>query len=87
MIWYREDPFHEAAYYGCVNALILLLESGTQINSMATSIHGDFVTALHLSIYTEKPEAIKLLISKGADPNIEGKWSKLIRVIQGIIIW
>jgi len=60
-----EIPVHQAAKYGQIEALKLLLDKGSDIN--AKTPQG--VTPLHLAANFGELEAVKLLLERGAEPD------------------
>jgi len=67
------SPLHTAIKQGSVEIVKSLLEHGAKVNKL----DGSYGTPLERAWYTTPPNAeiIKLLLDKGADPNITIKWS------------
>lgn len=69
----EKTPLHYAAFYGKASIADLLLKNGADLNARGTSSHGatwgegEF-TALHVAIYREKSDVVKLLAAAGAEP-------------------
>lgn len=55
---------------GPVEALVLLLRHGANIEGMAP--HDQTATPLLMAVFRRQPEAIRLLLAAGADPNYQG---------------
>ena len=62
-----ELPVYEAAAFGRIELLRRLLDDDT---TAATSWSPDGFTALHLAIFGGSEEAVRLLLDRGADPNV-----------------
>ncbi len=62
----EELPVHEAALFGRVERLRQLLDDEP---GSANAWSPDGFTALHLAIFGESEEAVRLLLERGADPN------------------
>ena len=63
-----ETPLHEAAYYGCIPIMTLLLERGADVTARDTST-GE--TPLHKAMYWGRSRAIEVLLTYGADVNVQ----------------
>ena len=63
----EELPAYEAAAFGRVDRLQALLDADP---AAATSWSPDGFTALHLAIFGGSEEAVRLLLDRGADPNM-----------------
>jgi quinoprotein glucose dehydrogenase len=65
-----------AVYGGHIEAVVLLLERGADLNSRPESgFWDDFVglTPLHMGVWADKPEVLALLLERGADPTLADK--------------
>ena len=63
----EELPAYEAAAFGRVDRLRALLDDDA---AAAKSWSPDGFTALHLAIFGGNEEAVRLLLDRGADPNM-----------------
>src|SRR5215213_641228 len=62
-----ELPVYEAAAFGRIERLRRLLDEDP---AAAASWSPDGFTALHLAIYGGSEDAVRLLLERGADPNV-----------------
>ena len=60
---------HDAAYHGRIQAITWLLDNGASIDAF----DDDGVTALGRAVDGNEPEAAKLLLQRGADPDIRSR--------------
>lgn len=60
----------ELEYGGPVEALVLLLRHGASIEGMAP--HDRTATSLLMAVFRRQPEAVRILLAAGADPNYRG---------------
>jgi ankyrin repeat protein len=63
----RDSPLHKAAYKGDISTISSLVRSDDHID--ARSFHD--CTALHLAIRGNQADAVRILLSAGADPALE----------------
>jgi len=59
-----DHPLRDAAQFGCLDLLRLLLDHGVPPNLNSTG-----ETALHVAVSVDDDEAVRLLLASGADPN------------------
>src|SRR5690349_6012159 len=66
-------PLHEAAYSGHTQTIQWLLDNGASIDSRTVAQQGypGAETPLYLSVEMRQLEVVRLLLSRGADPNLE----------------
>jgi ankyrin repeat protein len=67
LLQHSDLPIHKAAFRGEINSLVSLISTCENIH--ARSAQG--CTALHLAIRGDQPEAVRLLLSAGADPRLK----------------
>jgi ankyrin repeat protein len=71
--WPHWPPLHAAVeeleYGGSVEALVLLLRHGARVDGLGAD---GAATALLMAIFRRQPEAVRLLLAVGADPNFRG---------------
>lgn len=71
---YRGTPLSWATTNGRLDAMTWLLDHGADVNQRATFgglSHGRNITALHLAAQSNRADAAKLLLSRGADASIK----------------
>eukprot|EP00095_Tigriopus_kingsejongensis_P008609 maker-scaffold147_size311475-snap-gene-2.16 protein:Tk08609 transcript:maker-scaffold147_size311475-snap-gene-2.16-mRNA-1 annotation:"achain crystal structure of engineered northeast structural genomics consortium target" len=71
-IW-DEAPLHRSAAIGRNDILKLLVDAGCDINAYSTHDH-DRMTCLHIAVWCNQPETLKILLHMKADPNLSGTW-------------
>jgi len=66
-------PLHEAAKAGQLDVIKWLLDSGANINARTDVQPGDpgAESALYLAVCARKTESVKLLLERGANPNLK----------------
>ncbi|TRY63582.1 hypothetical protein TCAL_03878 [Tigriopus californicus] len=68
-----EAPLHRAAAIGRNDILKVLVEAGCNLD--AYSVHDkDRMTCLHLAVWCNQGETVRLLLQLGADPTLKGTW-------------
>ncbi|HYO56430.1 ankyrin repeat domain-containing protein [Archangium sp.] len=71
--WPNWLPVHAAVeeleYGGPVEALVLLLRHGARVDGLGSD---RTATALLMAIFRRQPEAVRMLLAVGADPNFRG---------------
>ncbi|WP_395845155.1 ankyrin repeat domain-containing protein [Archangium violaceum] len=71
--WPRWMPLHAAVeeleYGGPVEALVLLLRHGAHVDGLGADRHA---TPLLMAVFRRQPEAVRILLASGADPNFRG---------------
>jgi len=72
-IW-GEAPLHRAAAIGRVEILKMLSDSGGDVNSVSIHDNEDKMTCLHLAVWCNQVETVRVLMSMGADPRKKGTW-------------
>lgn len=69
-----ETLVHKACYYENISALEHLVKLGVDVNKSKGIVNGNRnsrgETALHYAVAKDKPDAARLLLENGADPNI-----------------
>ena len=74
LMFYSEAPFHEAAYFGKIGILKLLLEAEIQVDSLSIWDNEEyFCTPLQWAIVNNQPESVQLLLQFGANPEVHGQ--------------
>ncbi len=69
-----EAPLHRAAAIGRNDILRLLVEAGGNLKSYSIHDNDDKLTCLHLAVWCNQTETVKLLLQLGGDPAMPGTW-------------
>ena len=70
----REMALRYAAGYGQPEVVTFLLDRGVAIDAH----HGDNETALFYAILSDRLDVVRLLLARGANPNIRTQWGSLV---------
>ncbi|WP_341823711.1 ankyrin repeat domain-containing protein [Wolbachia endosymbiont (group A) of Agelastica alni] len=67
-----KTPLHVAARQGCITSINLLLGKGANVTAKTNNSDWNW-TPLHYAVYYNKPDAVKYLMSRGADVKVRDK--------------